>query len=304
MILASFMAQFTPRARLARASAIGCEKRRHIGRHRRLAGRRASRTIWMSASSGCAWLARNARMRSRNASALSRACTIFISAMRWPSGIASNRLAASTSAGPSPVSSVNSRITPRFEIDACRRRCHSDPACRPENRSARHWRCAAPITPSRNAPSAERSAAMREAVAHRPVGKTPVAPGEEAREIGLRDTRRESTPSVDRCSPQQQHAAVPQLRLLGAQLREMRVDLGAALVRERPRARLEAQIEPLERNDRMSRSCRISSQARAPVKPRSCLRSRRPRRRRSPRRRACRRAIFSVSSIRLGRPIS
>ena len=69
----------------------------------------------------------------------------------------------------------------------------------------------------------------------------------------------------------------------------------APLDRERPRARLEAQIEPRQRNDRDVVHARASSQARnAAVKPRSCLPSRRPRRRRSTRRSACRRAIFSV----------
>ena len=43
---------------------------------------------------------------------------------------------------------------------------------------------------------------------HRPIGKAPVAPGDEAREIGLEIGAAEG-PSGDRVVVQQQHAAVP-----------------------------------------------------------------------------------------------
>jgi len=54
----------------------------------------------------------------------------------------------------------------------------------------------------------------------------------------------------DLAAVHQQHAAVPHLGPLDTQLREMRVDLLAALKREWPCGRLEAQIEPPNRNDR------------------------------------------------------
>ena len=59
--------------------------------------------------------------------------------------------------GRSPRSVRGSR---RVRDRPCRRRCRPDRACRPRNRSARRSRCAAPIWPSRNAPSAARSAAI------------------------------------------------------------------------------------------------------------------------------------------------
>ena len=119
-----------------------------------------------------------------SASALSCACTIFISAMRWPSGVAVQPVSGATSAAPSPVSSVSSRITPRFEIDGV-----ADDIVR-VGRARREIdlpgiRCV-------RAHHAEQERAVggaqrrhREAVAHRLVGKIPVAPRDEAREIHL-----------------------------------------------------------------------------------------------------------------------
>jgi hypothetical protein len=48
----------------------------------------------------------------------------------------------------------------------------------------------------------------------------------------------------------------------------MRIDLGAALDGERPRGRLEPQIEPRHRNDRDVLHARVVAGARFSVKPR------------------------------------
>ena len=101
----------------------------------------------------------------------------------------------------------------------------------------------------------------REAVAHRGVGKAPVAPGDEAREVGF-EIRAGQHAVGDVTAPHHQHAAVPHLRLVCAQPDEMRVDLGAPRDRERPVARLVTQVEPRQRNDRDVVHARGSSQAR------------------------------------------
>ena len=108
----------------------------------------------------------------------------------------------------------------------------------------------------------------------------------------------------DLSAAQQQHAPVPHLRLLGAQFREMRVDLAAPLVRERPRRRLEAQIKPVSgmigmsvTQSRLAGAPRAGQASMAPsitttaLPPIDAPVSLPP-------------LIFSVSSIRLGRPIS
>src|SRR3984957_17777438 len=84
--------------------------------------------------------------------------------------------------------------------------------------------------------------AHAEAVEHAAIRKTPVAPGQEACEIGLEITRAQAIPGEDGMAAQQ-HASVPELRFLTALEREVRLDIGAPLIRERPRPRLDAQIK-------------------------------------------------------------
>ena len=145
-----------------------------------------------------------------------------------------------------------------------RRRCRPGRACRPENRSGRHWRCAAPITPSRNAPSRARSAPMAKQLLPR-VGEAPVAPGEEAREIGLEIAPRNTPPSMSMLV-QQQHAPVPQRRLaLARARRNARRCRARRSSRERPGPRRERKLEPLDA--RSTAACAGSAGRHASIVP-------------------------------------
>src|SRR5712671_3102397 len=73
-----------------------------------------------------------------------------------------------------------------------------------------------------------------EAVEHAAVRKAPVAPGQEACEIGVEIAGAEAIPGEDRIA-RQQNAPIPDFRFLALLDREMRLDLGAPLVGERPR---------------------------------------------------------------------
>src|SRR6185437_5775627 len=84
--------------------------------------------------------------------------------------------------------------------------------------------------------------AHAEAVEHAAVRKAPVPPGQEAREIGLEIIRAE-TPGGEHRIAAEQNMAVPELRPLALLGREMGVDLGAPLVRERPRLWTHPEIE-------------------------------------------------------------
>src|SRR6202035_293923 len=83
--------------------------------------------------------------------------------------------------------------------------------------------------------------AHSESVEHASVGKAPVAPGQEACEIGLEIRRRETLP-VENGIARQQDAAVPD-RLFARLDGEMRLDLGLPRLRKRPRFWLKSQIE-------------------------------------------------------------
>ena len=84
--------------------------------------------------------------------------------------------------------------------------------------------------------------AHAEAVEHAAVRKAPVPPGQEAREIGLEIIGAE-TPGGEHRIAAEQNTAVPELRPLALLGGEMRVDLGAPSVRERPRLRTHLEIE-------------------------------------------------------------
>ena len=84
--------------------------------------------------------------------------------------------------------------------------------------------------------------AHAEAVEHAAVRKAPVAPGQEAGEIGLEIVGAE-TPGGKHRMAAEQNMAVPELRPLALLGREMRVDLGAPSSRERPRLRTHLEIE-------------------------------------------------------------
>src|SRR5262249_34923291 len=77
---------------------------------------------------------------------------------------------------------------------------------------------------------------------HVVVRKPPVAPGEEACEIGLEIARGEPK-SLECGIASEQHAAVPDVRLLALPLGKMRRYLGAPGSRERPVVGLDLQIE-------------------------------------------------------------
>src|SRR5258708_13777886 len=78
-------------------------------------------------------------------------------------------------------------------------------------------------------------------VEHFPVRKAPVAPRQEACEIGLEITGAKALSGEDRIA-RQQDAAVPD-RLLALFFRKMRIDVGAPRVGERPRVGAETQIQ-------------------------------------------------------------
>ncbi len=70
-------------------------------------------------------------------------------------------------------------------------------------------------------------------VEHGGIDKAPVAPGEEAREIGREIAGAEAVADTGRTAGEQ-HLPVPDVRLLALLQREMRVDVGAPHARERP----------------------------------------------------------------------
>jgi hypothetical protein len=82
-----------------------------------------------------------------------------------------------------------------------------------------------------------------ESIEHALVRKTPVAPCQKAREIRLEVVGAEAIAAEHRVAAQQD-PAVPEFWLLGLLTREMRIDIGTALKRERPRPRAAFQIEP------------------------------------------------------------
>jgi hypothetical protein len=85
--------------------------------------------------------------------------------------------------------------------------------------------------------------AQRHAMLHRGIGKSPVAPCDEAREVGLEIPAAEDV-SLDRVMVKEQHAPVPQRGLGPLQLTEVTGDIGAAFVGERPRPRRKRKLEP------------------------------------------------------------
>src|SRR5262249_50310772 len=88
--------------------------------------------------------------------------------------------------------------------------------------------------------SAQRAHA--EAIEDLAVRKTPVAPGEEACEIGFEIAQRQP-PAGEVGVAAEQHAAVPEAGLLMLLRGEMRVDLGASFMLERPRPLFQFQVE-------------------------------------------------------------
>ena len=111
------------------------------------------------------------------------------------------------------------------------------------NRFARHVAVCAPITPSRNAPSDRAQRRHGKAVAHRLVSGKPQSRHAMKLAKSTSEYAPLSTPAA--ISPRRSSSTRPFhiAGFCGAQLREMRVDLGAALVGERPRRRLEPQIK-------------------------------------------------------------
>src|SRR4051794_37391375 len=81
-----------------------------------------------------------------------------------------------------------------------------------------------------------------ESVEHAVVGKAPVTPCEKTRKIHLEIVGAEAIAAKDRIAAQQD-PAVPEFWLLGLLVRKMRVDVGAALNRERPSPRPAFQVE-------------------------------------------------------------
>jgi hypothetical protein len=83
---------------------------------------------------------------------------------------------------------------------------------------------------------------------HAGLGKVPVAPGDEAREVGLQiGAAKDAVLDVE--AVLQQNLAVPQFGGLAAQVLEMRRDVGAARLREHPRSRRISEVEGRHRND-------------------------------------------------------
>ena len=80
------------------------------------------------------------------------------------------------------------------------------------------------------------------------VREAPMAPGQQAGEIGFEIGAVEHRPS-DGMVVQHQHPAVPKRRVRLPQRVEMSVDLGAPLGRKRPRPRRQGELEPLDRHD-------------------------------------------------------
>ena len=200
------------------------------GRHVRVEIGEAARRCG-AASSGCDCCAEMLQRRGRAASsAFSRARTIFIIAMRGP---------ANTSVQPGSTSTSVARRgrSPRqARAGRCRRGRPSSPAHRRDRRAGRKIDLAG--IGGMGAHHAEQEGAIR-ALAARPcakqfriaaVGKAPVAPRHEAREIGLeiRPAQRRRRSIATR--RMQQDAAVPQRRLGARSFVEMRIDLGAPLV--------------------------------------------------------------------------
>src|SRR5258708_3382555 len=94
--------------------------------------------------------------------------------------------------------------------------------------------------------------AHSEAVEHAPVRKAPVAPCQEACEIGVEIAGAEAVASENWIACQQ-NPPIPDFRFLALLDREMRLDLSAPLVGERPRPRSDVQIK---RGDAMNRDWR------------------------------------------------
>ena len=92
----------------------------------------------------------------------------------------------------------------------------------------------------------------RKGVGDRRVGKTEVAPGEEGGEIGLEifaAERRSSRAGADRVASQQQHAAIVEPRLPGDARAPVVGDARRLGLGERPRARGEAEVERVDREN-------------------------------------------------------
>src|SRR5260370_32187965 len=88
----------------------------------------------------------------------------------------------------------------------------------------------------------EAQRAHSEAVEHAAIREAPVAPRQEACEIGLEITGAEAIGDKNRIA-RQQNASIPDLRFLDPLEREMGVDIGAPLVCEWPRPGLETEIK-------------------------------------------------------------
>src|SRR5262249_55860831 len=84
--------------------------------------------------------------------------------------------------------------------------------------------------------------AHAEAVEDVAVRKAPVAPSQEACKVD-REVARGEAPAAERRIAPEQHAPVPQVRLLALLFGKMRIDFGAPLLRERPQKRLDLQIK-------------------------------------------------------------
>ena len=201
--------EFTPGRRLARLAQAASETPSQTAASR-IADRRPSHDVDVRELRLRFAREKRADARRQCVGARHAPATTFISAMRWPSGTArpARLPARHRQRQPGLLGQLAHDAALRDRPSRPRRR--SDRACRPGNRSGRRSRYARPITPSRNAPSDERSAAIGEAVAHRLVGKAPVAPGDEAREVGL-EIRAAEHAAGDLAAAQQQHAPVPHL---------------------------------------------------------------------------------------------
>ena len=97
-----------------------------------------------------------------------------------------------------------------------------------------------PISPSTKAPSARRSAPKPLNTDR--VGKTPVAPGQKACEIGFEIAGAEAVACKHRVAPEQD-AAVQQRGPFALLVGEMRIDLGAARFGKRPRPCFDDEVE-------------------------------------------------------------
>src|SRR5260221_104377 len=91
--------------------------------------------------------------------------------------------------------------------------------------------------------------AHSEAVEHAPIRKAPVAPCQEACEIGVEIAGAEAVASENRIACQQ-NPPIPDFRFLALLDREMRLDLSSPLFGERPRPRAYVQIKSVDAMNR------------------------------------------------------